>query len=214
MDVKPEEEIGPRLRDMGIREGDVRTLVLTHFHTDHAGGLHHFPQSRILVSGEELRLASGLSGKLQGYLPDRWPHWFNPTPVAYGGQCFGTFERSFSVTDAGDVVIVPTPGHTPHHLSVVVQDEDVNYFLAGDTSYSQELLQRRVPDGVSPNADTTLSTMDRILGLARERPLVYLPSHDGDSANRLADNDVLAVNAEAEGDTARSELPERELETA
>src|SRR6476661_8563398 len=38
--VEPEEEIGPQLRRLGIGPGDVRTVVLTHLHTDHAGGLH------------------------------------------------------------------------------------------------------------------------------------------------------------------------------
>src|SRR5215467_14236890 len=46
--VAPEEEIGPQLNAMGIRSKDVRLVVMTHLHHDHAGGLHHFPHSRIL----------------------------------------------------------------------------------------------------------------------------------------------------------------------
>jgi hypothetical protein len=34
MSVRPEEEIGPQLRSMGIMKQDVRTLVLTHFLPD------------------------------------------------------------------------------------------------------------------------------------------------------------------------------------
>src|SRR5271154_5248488 len=37
IDVTPEQEIGPRLREIGIHAADVRTVVLTHMHTDHAG---------------------------------------------------------------------------------------------------------------------------------------------------------------------------------
>ena len=67
LDVTPEQEVGPQLLKLGIRPDDVRTVILTHLHTDHAGGLHHFPKSKILVSDEELttcervrRAASGL----------------------------------------------------------------------------------------------------------------------------------------------------------
>ena len=198
MDVKPDEEIGPQLRDMGIQETDVRTLVLTHLHTDHAGGLHHFSASRILVSGEEYQAAQGLAGRLQGYLPDRWPNWFDPTAISFEHEAYGPFERSQSITRAGDVVIVPTPGHTPNHVSVIVQDDGVDFFLAGDTSYSQQFLERRTPDGVSPDADVTVATQERILALAQERPVVYVPSHDVDSAVRLAQIDVLQTGAKAD----------------
>ena len=48
-------------------------MVLTHLHTDHAGGLHHFPNSEILIDPREYALASGLRGKLRGYLPNQLP---------------------------------------------------------------------------------------------------------------------------------------------
>src|SRR5215204_7569088 len=57
--VEPEQEIGPQLERLGIRPGDVRWVVMTHLHTDHAGGLHHFPDNEILVTRTELEFASG-----------------------------------------------------------------------------------------------------------------------------------------------------------
>jgi N-acyl homoserine lactone hydrolase len=191
MNVRPEDEIGPQLRGMGITQKDIKTLVLTHFHTDHAGGLHHFSGTEILVSGSDHRLASGFRGRLRGYLPNRWPEWFNPKPIALEPESFGSFEQSYKVTKAGDVLIVPTPGHTPGHVSVVVNTEDATFFLAGDTSYSERLLIERIPDGVSPRASVAIGTMDRILRLGDSRPLVYLPTHDPESVERLAEKRTL-----------------------
>jgi glyoxylase-like metal-dependent hydrolase (beta-lactamase superfamily II) len=195
LDVSREQEIGPQLEDIGISPTDVRTVILTHFHTDHAGGLSHFPESEILVQGDEFASAQGLMGKLQGYLPHRWPDWIAPTPIPFEGAAVGPFEQSYSATQAGDVLIVPTPGHTPGHISVIVKADGVNYFLAGDTSYTQKLLLEREPDGVSPKRATAMRTIDLILEYAQSEPTVYLPSHDPQSAERLERQQELIVAA-------------------
>jgi N-acyl homoserine lactone hydrolase len=186
LDVPPEQEVGPQLLKLGIRPDDVRTVILTHLHTDHAGGLHHLPKSKILVSEEELALARGFAGQLRGYLPNRWPKWFAPRSIVFEPKALGPFDRSHHVTSDGTVVIVPTPGHTPGHVSVVVVDGDVNYFLAGDTTYTQQSLLDEQVDGVSPSEAVSLQTMRRIVEYARSQPTVYLPTHDPDSADRLA----------------------------
>jgi glyoxylase-like metal-dependent hydrolase (beta-lactamase superfamily II) len=69
--VAPEQEIGPQLQRLGIQPGDVRWVVLTHLHTDHAGGLHHFPDNEIVVTRTELEYGSGLRGRLRGYVANK-----------------------------------------------------------------------------------------------------------------------------------------------
>jgi N-acyl homoserine lactone hydrolase len=186
LSVTPEEEIGPQLLRLGIRADDVRTVILTHLHTDHAGGLHHFPKSEILVSDVELGLAKGFAGRLRGYLPNRWPTWFAPRSIRFEESPFGPFNHSIRPTSDGKVVIVPTPGHTPGHVSVIVVDGDVSYFLAGDASYTQQALVERQVDGVSPDESKSLRTLQTILRYAHDRRMVYLPTHDPESADRLA----------------------------
>jgi glyoxylase-like metal-dependent hydrolase (beta-lactamase superfamily II) len=188
--VHPDEELGPQLRAIGISPRDVRHVVLTHLHTDHAGGLLHVTGSRVWVAPGELERASRFAGRVQGYLPHRWPKWWQPEFIRFEQRRFGPFAASMPLTRRGDVLIVPTPGHTPHHVSVVVCG-DPSYLLAGDTSYNEDLLLAGKVDGVSPDPRVTLDTHAHILALAHERPLVYLPSHDPESAARLADGTVL-----------------------
>src|SRR6516165_1678559 len=80
-DVEPEDEVGPQLRVIGIGPADVRRIILTHLHIDHDAGLAAFPGAEVSVSPGELELASGISGRLRGYLPQRWPRRFDPTPL-------------------------------------------------------------------------------------------------------------------------------------
>lgn len=91
--VQPEEEIGPQLRAMGIKARDVRHVVITHLHTDHAGGLVHLSGARTWVAPGELRRASGFGGKLQGYLPHRWPKWWTPEPIRFQKNSVWTVSR-------------------------------------------------------------------------------------------------------------------------
>src|SRR5262249_6675605 len=151
--------IGPQLRALGITpQSDVRWLVLTHLHTDHAGGLGYFTGVDTLVSRTEYVAARGFRGRIEGYLNNRWPDWFAPRLLDFEDRPYGPFMRSLSLTKAGDVVLVPTPGHTRGHLSVVVQDGSHAVFLAGDTSYTQGLLLEQVPDGVGPDEAQELDT--------------------------------------------------------
>ncbi len=190
--VQPEEEIGPQMRTMGLDPNDVRWVLLTHLHTDHAGGLAHFPRAEHLVSRREYTNATGTMGLVRGYLPNRWPHWFNPTLIDMQPQPVAPFPSSYPVTQAGDVRFVPTPGHTAGHLSVLVTTPEVNYFLAGDASYTQALMLAEQVDGVAPDRLIARQSLERVRAFCQATPTVYLPSHDPDTSDRLA-NRQLAI---------------------
>jgi glyoxylase-like metal-dependent hydrolase (beta-lactamase superfamily II) len=125
-------------------------------------------------------------GKLSGYLPHRWPTWLKPHLVDYQPQV-GVFNESFTLTKAGGVHIVPTPGHTEGHQSVILQDYMNAFFFAGDTSYSEKNLYDQVVDGVSLNTHSAKETIERINSYVATNQAIYLPSHDPDSAKRLAE---------------------------
>jgi N-acyl homoserine lactone hydrolase len=201
--VDPDQEIGPQMKALGLDPREVRWLIMTHLHTDHAGGLGHFPLSEILVSRTELREARGLGGKFRGYLPQHWPAWLRPHQVEFHPEAYGPFAESLPVTRAADVRLVPTPGHTKGHLSVVVEEQDCVVFIAGDASYRQDLMLRRAVDGISPDEGIALKTLEAINALVVARPTVYLPSHDPESPARLENRRVVGASPQ-EADSGES----------
>jgi N-acyl homoserine lactone hydrolase len=132
-------------------------------------------------------------GAIRGYLPHRWPAWFNPTAIDLDGGAYGPFAASRRLTKAGDIIAVATPGHTANHLSVLVEDGDVSLMLAGDSSYNEALMVAGKVDGVSGNAAVSSASLAAIRAFAAERPLVYLPTHDPESGARFAARQVVTI---------------------
>ena len=172
-DVKPEDEIGPQLRARGIDPEDVRTVVMTHLHGDHAGGIPHFPRSEFIVARGEWEAAQGFKGEAAGFLPRHFPQWLRPTLV--DGEH----------TVAEGVRIMPTPGHTPDHQSVIVEDGSRTLFIAGDMAYSEDLLREGAVDGVTTDPEGAARTVARVRELVEARNAVFLPAHDPGSPARL-----------------------------
>jgi N-acyl homoserine lactone hydrolase len=189
--IAPEEEIGSLMRARGLAPKDVRWVVQTHLHQDHEGGLHHFPHAQVLISRSEWQAAQGLAGRLVGYLNYRWPQ--SPILVDFEEYSAGAFPQRHVLTRAGDVQLVPTPGHSAGHMSLLVEDADHIVYFAGDASYSQALLIATTIDGVATNPQAQQASQRAILRLASETPTVYLPSHEWDAERRLLVREPLSV---------------------
>jgi N-acyl homoserine lactone hydrolase len=164
-------EIGSQLQLLGIRPDDVRWVVLTHLHIDHTGGLKYFPRAEIIVSHEEF---------IKPYLAveETHPSWFHPHLVGYFDDGDSCFEDVCNLTEARDVIVVPTPGHTFGHQSVVLRTPGLNLFFAGDATFSYDQLTQGIVPGIHVDRDTARATLARINQYRDLTPTVYLPSHD------------------------------------
>lgn len=126
-ELSPEDEAGTQ-----IDPASVRWVALSHLHTDHVGGLDPFRDAEVLVSRAEWTRASGLAGRLRGYLPRHWPAGLEPRLVDFGGPPVGPFPASHDIAGDGRLLLVPTPGHTPGHMSLLARNGDGGYLLGGD----------------------------------------------------------------------------------
>lgn len=191
--ITPQDELGAQMRARSLNPSDVRWVILTHLHQDHDGGLHFFPNAEFVVSRREWAAAQGFAGRLGGYQNQRWPKNLAPTQIDFSSGAYHSFAFSQVITRAGDLRLVPTPGHCAGHLSVVLEQGDRALFFAGDAAYTEQLLLEDVVDGVGPDPAIQRDTHRRIRALASQIPLVFLPSHDPDAQARLAKRAILPV---------------------
>ena len=173
--IRREDEIDHQLATLGISPRDVHSLILTHLHFDHTDGLKHFPSTPICVNKVEWDQPFGA-------LPKLFPSWFQPTLLMLD-RPFGPFQKACFLAE--DLVVVHTPGHTFGHCSVLFLADDCHILFAGDICYTQQqLLDGKFPARCA-NRDLTRQTYTAVTTYAREHPLVFLPSHDGESGLRL-----------------------------
>jgi glyoxylase-like metal-dependent hydrolase (beta-lactamase superfamily II) len=121
------------IRDAGFDPSDVDIVLNTHLHFDHAGGntvrgadgvvRPSFPDARHVVQRRELDFAHSRNERIRAsYLPE------NFDPITEAGL-WDLVEGDGVVTEG--VRVVPTPGHTPFHQSVLIESEgDVACYLA------------------------------------------------------------------------------------
>ena len=186
-DVAPEQELPGALATVGLGVEDIDTVVLTHMHGDHMDGGVHLGDAPVLVNSEELDYSGSLVPRFfSKVLRQPIPAGVRFVPMKLGDGPFGRFAASKRLTDDGRVIAVATPGHTPGHVSILCIDDDGNHvLLAGDATDTLEQLRSRRHDAVGPKPAVTVATIDRILAHGAEHPLVYLPSHDPESVQRL-----------------------------
>ncbi len=121
---------------LGYDPQDVRHIVPTHLHLDHAGGMQDFPWAKIHVYRPEYTVAtSGRRTRLldYGYDPAHWAH--GPEWVLYDAQDESWFglpcARVLGIIEP-QVIIVPLEGHTYGHCGVAVSTPGGWLFHAGD----------------------------------------------------------------------------------
>jgi glyoxylase-like metal-dependent hydrolase (beta-lactamase superfamily II) len=191
--VAPEEEVGSQLRALGHDPASVRHVVMTHMHGDHAGGLSHFPKVDIILTETEARMSLRRTGPLNGYLNSHYPAWFSPRTLTFQDEPWETFDATIPLTGDGTVRLIPTPGHTLGHTSVVVDRGDHVVLLCGDATYSDATLRAGTVDGVAQSATLHRDSTRRMRELSARRPTVLVPTHDPASAQRLATLQITEV---------------------
>lgn len=183
--IEETEEIPHQLAKLGFQTKDVTRVIFTHLHGDHIGGLHHFEHCTFFVSKAEYEFATSKKGPGNGYFPKNWPTWFKPNLIEYTDGPEGNFSRSQQITKDGNLVVVPTPGHSMGHQSVLVKNGKTTVIIAGDLTYNEATLRKEIPDVVLMNkaAQETVKTVHQYV---KNNPSIYLSSHDWNAPEILA----------------------------
>jgi N-acyl homoserine lactone hydrolase len=131
VDFLPGEEISARLSKIGVRADDVRFLVNSHLHFDHAGGNVELPNATLVIQRREWDA---------GKDPDlAAANYFDARDYDLGHD-LRLVDGEHDLFGDGRVTCIPTYGHTPGHQSLRVRLDGGEIVLAGDACYLRRSL--------------------------------------------------------------------------
>ena len=187
--IPAEETLTAGLSRLGYNIADVRVAVLSHLHQDHIGGLPELLGAEIVVSTVEWQQLSKpfpeLNGLMAGHIDLPGLRWNHVDPVPMDG--LAPFSTAHDLFGDGSLILLPTPGHTPGSLSLLLRQVGLPTMLfVGDLTYDVDLLSRgRVP-GIGDRRG--LERSSRMVERLRDTypDLVVLAAHDPGAATALA----------------------------
>lgn len=162
----------PRMKEAGFAPNDIRYVVNTHLHMDHAGGNRFLPQATFLLHRDELNIAPQMEGN--GYYRTDWNYPLDYKPVDGETDVFGD----------GSVRLVPLPGHTPGFMAVVLKMPHGLVVLAGDASPLSDNLAGKIVARTDKDPAGTLRAMDWLAD-QQKRGASILFGHDAGQWPRL-----------------------------
>lgn len=184
------DKLSTKLGEIGFDIQDVEKAVISHLHFDHVGGIAELPQAKLLVSQTEWALLDGPHPERDFILKEHIdiPHakWqkikFEPSV----DPLFSDFEGIYDVMGDGALILLPTPGHTPGSISMLVRGEDhAPLLFVGDLSYDGEQWEIDKIPGTG-DKDRLLASYTKLKKLKKQLPdLVVLAAHDPNAPEKL-----------------------------
>ena len=187
-EMTPEMKYDVQLGKLGYKREDIKIILHTHLHIDHAGNDDLFPNAKIIVPRKELMFSiSGVD--LASYATEYITYFAGQLPIPGRMRLIDT-----DAEIASGIFLELTEGHTWGSMNIKVNTQKGLAIICGDIIYNEALSCRKNPtfadveahakfeiegfgDHPTGNNWNRWASMTAIQKIAREADVI-LPSHD------------------------------------
>jgi glyoxylase-like metal-dependent hydrolase (beta-lactamase superfamily II) len=166
------------LAEVGWSRESVDAVVCTHLHADHVGWntmlengrwVPTFPKARYLFGREEL---------------EHWRTKGDVVPEILGDAVQPVFDAGLAElveTDhrlSPEIRLEPTPGHTPGHVSVIIESDGERGMISGDFIHHPcQLAHPEWRTGWDSDSDQAEATRHSVLDRVTDAPVLFIGTH-------------------------------------
>jgi len=175
--------IDMQLKKVGLSVNDVKVLITSHTHLDHAGNMGMFPKAIHVVQKKEM---------YQGWWPEKFQGRGGGDFVmadinAARGYNYLELDGDYDLFGDGTVQIIATPGHTIGHQSVKVKLPTAGTFIiAQDAIWMQEILDGYVA-GLNFSVQAFTGSVNKLKMMADLEGAKILMPHDAPQFGKMGD---------------------------
>ncbi len=137
-----------QLLENNLTSKQIQTVILSHLHADHAGGIADFNHSTIYVDKNEWRYGQQSKLKLlwKGYLRQMYEKInlssLEQLDFEESGHPYGPFGNTIDLLKDGTIILVPFPGHAIGQFGLLLNiSNQERYFLIADSAYVRDNYQ-------------------------------------------------------------------------
>jgi len=175
---KRDDVIDMQLKKLGFSTDQVKVVITSHTHLDHAGNMEMFPKAIHVIQKKEL---------YQGWFPEKFQGRAPSGGAFVMADIDGTREFNFLELNGdydlfgdGSVMIYSTPGHTLGHQSVKIRlASGGSIIITGDAVWMQENLDG-YPAGLNYSVQDYTNSVNRLKFMRDLEGAQLFMSHDQD----------------------------------
>ncbi|HEY8597560.1 MAG TPA: MBL fold metallo-hydrolase [Thermomicrobiales bacterium] len=194
--LSPRLAVAAQLGAFGLTVGDIRRIVVSHFHADHIAGLRDFPHAELIASRaawDDARQRQGFRALLRGVIPALIPDDFAARAILidrFDGPALPALGPTHDLFGDGSALLVPLPGHARGQLGLLARTDRGGLLLAADGCWlSRAYRERRPPPAfanlIADDPCALAATIDKLHDFALARPEVaILPTHCAEALGR------------------------------
>lgn len=167
------------MAELGFPADKIDRVLCTHLHFDHVGWNTHlvdgkwiptFPNARYLFGAAEWEFWKDEEDPYESHALD---HALQPI---FAAKLVDLVESTHKIND--EISLIPTPGHTPGHVSIHIQSKGEEAVITGDMFHHP--LQMAKPGWIdAADVESSLAEKTRIAFMQRfgDRPVTVLGTH-------------------------------------